>query len=259
MKLYISTDLEGISGVVDWLQTGRDGKGADYAEACRLLTADVNAAVEGALAAGAKEIVVLDGHGGGRNFVYPELRAGARYISGAGRVVAFPGFDERFDALLLLGYHAMAGTPAAVMDHTMISRSWYNCYLNGIRMGEIGISAVIAGHFRVPVIFVSGDTAACAEATALLGNIETAAVKRGFWRTSAELLPLEETHALIRNGVTNAIQRLAGRAPYSMDPPIEVRLETQNTDDADHYERQGWQRLDGRTVQKITHDARYII
>jgi D-amino peptidase len=259
MKIYISTDLEGISGVVDWKQTGRDERGADYAQACHLLTADVNAAVEGALAAGVEEIVVLDGHGGGRNFIYSELRAGARYITGAGRVSVFPGLDNSFDALLLVGYHAMAGTRGAVMDHTMSSLTWYNYYLNGTCLGEIGISAVIAGHFGVPVAFVSGDTAACTEAAALLGDIETAAVKHGLWRTSAELLPLSEAHALLRTGVTNALQKLGTYAPYVIEPPIEVRLETQNTDVADHYEREGWQRLAGRTVQKIAQNALDIL
>lgn len=259
MKVYITTDLEGISGVLDWKQTGRDERGGDYAEACRLLTADVNAAVTGALEAGAREIVVLDGHGGGRNFVYPDLRDGARYISGAGRLCAFPGLDATFDAILLVGYHAMAGTFAAVMDHTMISRSWYNLYLNGIRMGEIGYTAVVAGHYGVPVAFVSGDTAACDEASALLGGIQTAAVKRGLSRTSAELLSPGEARDLIRCGVQTALRQRDACSPYLLEPPIDVRLELQNTDETDALQRAGWQRIDGRAVRKVVQGALDIL
>ncbi|MCX5642119.1 MAG: M55 family metallopeptidase [Candidatus Omnitrophica bacterium] len=259
MKVYISTDMEGVSGVVTFQQTGRDEKGEEYEKARHLLTADVNAAVEGALSAGAREIVVMDGHGGGHHFIIEELHPAGRYIIGPVRIQAIPKLDKSFDAMLLVGYHAMAGTRGAILDHTQSSTTWYNYFLNGIKMGEIGQEAVIAGHYGIPVVFVSGDKAACEEAQDLLGNIEVASVKEGLTRTCAEILPPVKARELIRAGVTRALKRLPEFKPYLIKTPIEIRLETQNTDVADGYESAGWKRIDGRAVTKIAQSALEIL
>jgi len=259
MKVYISTDMEGVSGVVTFQQTGRDIIGPEYEKARHLLTLDVNSAVEGALAAGAEEIVVLDGHGGGYNFIIEELHPGAQYIVGSGSNQIMPGLDETFTAMLLVGYHAMAGAKNAVLDHTQSSKTWYNYYLNNIKMGEIGQCAVIAGHFGVPVVFVSGDKAACEEAKELLGDIEVAIVKEGLTRQCAKILPLVKAREAIASGVSRALKRVSEFKPYVIKPPIEVRLETQNTDVADDYEMKGWKRSDSRTVVKIAKSALEIL
>ena len=259
MKIYVSTDLEGISGVVTWEQTGREGRNPEYEKARHLLTQDVNAAVEGAIAGGAEEVVVMDGHGGGFNFIPEELDPRASYITGPVRVDICPGLDKSFDAAFLVGYHSMAGTKGGILDHTQSSTTWFNYYINGIKMGEIGQGAVIAGHFKVPVIFVSGDRAACKEAKALLGNVETVAVKEGFTRNCAKILPPARSRELIKEGAGRALKRIKDFKPYIVKPPIEVKLECQNTDVADSYERQGWKRIDGRTVLKTVNSALKIL
>jgi len=255
------TDLEGISGVLTWEQTGRDKKDAEYEKARHLLTQDVNAAIEGALSAGANEVLVTDGHGGGYNFILEELHPEAEYITGPGRVHPCSGLDESFDGVMLIGYHAMAGTKCAILDHTQSSKTWFNYYLNGIKTGEIGQGAVIAGHFNVPVIFVSGDKAACREAKKFLGDVETAAVKEAFSRTSARILPPVKARQLIKEGAANAVKRIKDKdfKPYIIKPPIEVKIEFQTTDVADSYEKSGWKRIDGRTVSRVTNDARKIL
>jgi len=259
MKVYISTDMEGISGVLTWEQAGRDGKNPEYENARHLLTQDVNAAVQGAISGGAEEVVVMDGHSSGFNFVLEELDPRASYITGPTRVNVYPGLDESFDAVLLVGYHAMAGTKGGILDHTQSSTTWFNYYLNGIKMGEIGQAAVIAGHFNIPVIFASGDKAACEEAKALLGNIETVAVKEGLTRNCAKILSPVKSIELIKEGVSKALKRIKDFKPYIIKPPIEIKLECQNTDVADGYERMDWKRIDGRTVLKVVDSALKIL
>ncbi|NIA06433.1 MAG: aminopeptidase [Actinobacteria bacterium] len=259
MKIYIITDLEGISGILTWEQAGVPEKGSAYHDACRLLTKEVNAAVEGCLAGGAKTIVVLDGHMGGLNFIMDELHAGAEYITGPGRIADLPGLDNSFDAVILIGFHAMAGTKGAILDHTQMSTRWLNYYVNGRKMGEIGQQAVQAGHFAVPVVFVSGDLAATREARELLGDIKTVAVKEGYSRTAARCLPPVRARELIREGVKESLATIDKVNPYVITPPLEITLECQNTDVADAYEISGCARIDGRTVSKTVDSALEIV
>jgi len=259
MKVYITTDMEGISGISNWRQVGMEGRCPEYEEGRILLTDEVNAAVEGAIAGGAKDIVVVDGHNYGHNFIAERIHPEVRYVSSPGSVIVAQALDESFDAVILLGYHAMAGTPGAILDHTQSSTAWFNYYLNGRKVGEIAQGAAIAGHYNVPVVFVSGDKAACKEAVDLLGNVETVAVKEGLSRTSALMLPPAKARALIADGIERALKRLDTFKPFKMKTPIEVKIEFQRTNDADRYQRMGWKRLDGRTVSKIAKNALEII
>lgn len=260
MKVYIVTDLEGISGIVSEDQTF-PGRPEYEAEGRRLLTADVNAAVQGARQGGADEVWVVDGHGTGCNFLAEDLVGGAYYITGLGSVQPLTGLDDTFDAVLLLGFHAMAGTPNAVLDHTQSSVSWMNFWVNDIRMGEIGQMALVAGHYGVPVVFCSGDEAACAEACELLGEVVTVPVKKGFGRTKAAMRPPSETRELIAQGVAAGCQ-LAATAkvkPYRLSLPLTVRIEFQKTVYAEPYERRGARRVDGRTIEYHMHNQRDIL
>ena len=259
MKVYITTDMEGISGISDSRQVCCEPGSPEYAEGRRLLTAEVNAAVEGALAGGARDIVVTDGHGSGHNFLIEELHPEARYVSAPFSVKVAQALDESFDAVVLLGYHAMAGTACAIIDHTQFGQVWFNYYLNGRRAGEIAQGAAIAGHYGVPVVCVTGDAATCAEARELLGDVETVAVKEGYARYVALLLHPQKARRLITEAVARALGRLADFKPYRLETPIEVRIEVQRSNDADRYQRLGWQRLDGRTIVKTVPDALGII
>jgi len=259
MKIYISTDLEGISGIVTWEQTGRDERGQEYERARHLLTQEVNAAVEGAISGGAEEIVVMDGHGGGFNFIVEELDPRAYYITGPLRTSIYHGLDESFDGIFLLGFHAMAGTEGAILDHTQSSTTWANYYVNGVKMGEIGQAALIAGHFNVPVIFISGDKSACEEGKSFFKDVETVAVKEGFTRNCGKILSPIKSRELIKKGIVRALKRIKDFKPYIVKPPLEVKIEFQKSETADGYEKIGWKKVDERTVFKIADSALKIL
>ncbi|HCG76599.1 MAG: aminopeptidase [bacterium (Candidatus Ratteibacteria) CG_4_10_14_3_um_filter_41_18] len=259
MKIYVSVDMEGISGVFSWEQTGRDEKGSEYEKARHLYTQDANAVVEACKENGVERIVVMDGHNGGYNFVIEELHPDGEYIIGHSRRDILPGFDKSFDGVILLGFHAMAGTLCGILDHTQSSKTWFNYFINGKKMGEVGQEAVMAGGLGVPIILVTGDKAVCKEAKQLLGNVETVAVKEGLSRNCARIIAPVKAHQLIREGAKRAIKRIKDFKPYIIKPPIEVRIEFQNTDVADGYERAGWKRVDGRTVCRTVDSALKIV
>jgi len=189
LKVYISVDMEGVSGVVDGSQVVEDGR--DYAAARRWMAEDVNAVIAGLLSAGATEIVVNDSHGGMRNLLPDSLHPKASLISGTPKpLTMMAGIDETFDAVVFVGYHAAAGTARAILDHTIAGRAVSRITVNGTEMPELGLNAAIAGEFWVPVILVTGDTATAEQARALLGEqVVTVAVKESFGRNAARLLP----------------------------------------------------------------------
>ena len=258
-RVYIMTDMEGISGIVTREQITAGTP--EYERARHLLAGDVNAAVTGAFDAGCTDVVVNDGHSSGFNFLIDEMDPRADYVTGPGRREPFVCLDGSFDALLLVGYHARAGTPGAVWDHTQSWDAWARYSINGREMGEIGQMALMAGHHGVPLVFVSGDRAATAEARALLGDdLEVVAVKEGHTRTSARCLHPQRAQALIRAGVARALG--VARDSYSafiLPLPLELTLETTATELADALERNGCTRVDGRTVRKTVHSALDIL
>jgi D-amino peptidase len=177
MKIYIAADIEGISGICGARQLEMDRPW--WNEARRLLTQDINAAVQGALDGGATEVVVWDNHDGGYNVIVEDIHEQADLIGGQPHVPRFPALDAGFSGVLLIGYHAMSGTEAAVLDHTYSSQTRRSLTLNGQEMGEVGLDALWAGRLGVPVLMVSGDDKVCAEAQRFLGEIEVAVVKQG--------------------------------------------------------------------------------
>jgi D-amino peptidase len=167
MKIFITADMEGISGVVlrEQLSVGTP----EYAEARHLLIGDANAAVASALEAGADEIIVADMHSRGFHFPLDKLHPQAKYLMGSGHWPRFP-FLEGADAMFMVGYHALSGTEGAVRDHTMSSLHWQDLWVNGRKFGEVGVDAAIAGYYGVPVMLVTGDDKVCSEARELLGR-----------------------------------------------------------------------------------------
>lgn len=189
-----------------------------------MLTSDVNAAVEGALEAGATRIVVNDGHGEPNNILLEGLNQAAEYERPVSAAMYMPGLDESFDAVFEIGCHAMAGTEKAFLDHTQ-SGNWVNYFVNGVKMGEIGQVAVTAGHYGVPVALVAGDLAATLEAKALLGNIETVAVKTAYNRNFARCIHPTKTRLLIKDAAKKALSREKKIPPYVVKKPITLKLE----------------------------------
>ena len=249
MRVFITTDLEGVAGVLLDSQVGVDGDHPEYQRARRLLTHEVNAAVEGALAGGADEVLVDDGHSSGSNFIFDELHPGARYVMGAARPDWLPGLAEGFDATFFIGCHAMAGTRGAVRDHTMSSVAWHRMWINGKPMGEIGLWVAIAGHYQVPCLLVSGCEKACREAADLVPGIETVVTKHGLSRYAAVLEPAEKVRAMIRDRSEAALASAETIQPYGLEAPVEIRVEYNNSGFADQVRIiPGRARVDARTI-----------
>lgn len=224
----------------------------EYAEARELFIAEVNAAVDGAFAGGASRVIVRDAHGTGFNFPLEKMDPRAEWVAGA--VPAgerFPGMTGETDLLLLVGYHARAGTEAAVRDHTMSSLTWQRFELNGREGGEVMIDAALAGYLGVPVGLVTGDDKVCREARELLGEVETAEVKKGLGRHAAQLLAPEASRRRVREAAARAVRRARDFTPFVVKPPIVVRIRFTGTEMADAVRVDGKTRvrLDGQTIE----------
>ncbi len=218
LKVFISVDMEGVCGVVHWEDVSRSGK--DYGLFRRLMTEETNAAIEGALAAGATEILVRDSHGSARNILPDLLHPSAELIRdwAYSPLSMMEGIDETFDAVIFIGYHARANTPDATLDHTMSSSAVYEVTLNGKKMPEAGINAFIAGNFRVPVVLVAGDKAICQQVTELFGEVETVTVKEGIGN-AAKMLHPKKAQELIKKKTTEALNRVSDFKPFTFTPP----------------------------------------
>ena len=223
MRVYISTDLEGISGVTLFDQTRDDGPA--YERARHLLMGDINAAAQGCLDGGATQVCILDGHGRPLNVIPEEMHPGAEYIAGRG----FPdhwGEDTGFDCGMLVGSHAMNRTPDGVLYHTQTSRSDARYWYNDREFGEIGQDAMIMGHFNIPVVLVTGDVAACREAREFLGEpVVTVAVKQGYGRQCCKMIAPAKAREMIRAGAKEAMGRIGLCQPLKMALPMRGRFE----------------------------------
>lgn len=223
LKVFISVDMEGVCGVVHWEDVSRSGK--DYGLFRRLMTEETNAAIEGALAAGATEILVRDSHGSARNILPDLLHPKADLLRDWANspLSMMEGIDETFDAVIFIGYHARANTPDATLDHTMSSSAVYEVTLNGKKMPEAGINAFIAGNFGVPVALVAGDKAICQQVTELFGEVETAAVKEGIGN-AAKMLHPKKAQELIKKKTTDALKRVSDFKPFTFTPPYTLDI-----------------------------------
>ena len=184
LKIYISADMEGVVGVVTGDQLGPTG--FEYQRFREFMTQEVNAAIDAAFAGGATEIVVADSHGNGENLLIEKLPKNITLVRSWPRPLGMmQGIDDTFAGAIFIGYHASTTNPEGVRAHTLSSANLADVRLNGISVPEGGINAMVAGHFNVPVIMVSGDDAAVKEVTALLGDIEGAVVKWNYGFHSA--------------------------------------------------------------------------
>jgi len=258
VKVFISIDLEGVSGVFRSEQT--DDLGSDaWREACRLMRADLDAALAGCADAGADEIVVCDAHYNSDNLDIAELPASVTLISGHVPLSMMEGVDGACDAALLVGYHAKAGTRAAVLAHTytdLIARVAVLDPAGGepYVTGEFGLCAAVAGAFGVPVVFASGDDKLTAEARELLPEVEVAVTKEGVARVGARLLTPEVAHERIRAGVARALAAAPRPAPLDWNGRVlQVTFTGPHACDL----AAGCptvKRLDGTTIEIAAHD-----
>lgn len=222
MKIFVFTDMEGVSGV-----SGSDfvtSDGQFYQAGRRYYTWDMNACARGCFDAGADTVLVRDGHGGGNHAVWEELDPRIEIIRGHSGNRRMPGIEE-CDAVILLGYHAMAGTRGALLEHSYSSKSIQNIWLNGRLVGEIGIDAAMVGDAGVPTIMVSGDDKACAEAQDWIPKVITCQVKVGLACQGTQLLSKDEAHRLIEEKTAEAIGKMGAIAPLKVEHPVTMRLE----------------------------------
>jgi len=223
MNLYIMVDLEGISGIYDKEQVSPSG--TRYFEGRSFMTQDINACVEAAKEAGVDKVYIKDDHGPASTVIWEKLTSKLDYcISGKNPENRMPGIND-CDAVILLGYHSMAGTPNGILEHTISSETNQNVWINGSKVGEIGIDSAIAGDFGKPVIMVSGDDKACGEAKALLPWVVTAEVKKAVGCFYAMLLPQEKALALLREKVKEAVRNFSNAKPHVVAKPVKLRIE----------------------------------
>jgi D-amino peptidase len=239
VKVFIVSDMEGVAGITKWQQC--QGGHAMYEEGRRLYTGEINAAVRGARAAGATEIVVMDCHGAGEGWTFnslipEELDPACEFVVQNEWTEYVEYLEQGVDAALFVAMHAMAGTRDGVLAHTVSGSSWWRLRFNGIEVGETGINAALCGQWACPVLLVTGDEAACREGTTLLGDrLTTVAVKKGLGRFSARQLPAPRARELIEDGAKRALGDLKAVAPFDAGRPAEITVDFNTSDPVEKY------------------------
>ena len=228
-KIYVNTDLEGISGVFKFDQTRFKDTPLNI-QACEFFMADLAAVIHGLRDGGATEIIVLDGHGS--QAVLPHLMDhGASYITGRPRPGILSGLDSTFSAMVMIGFHAMNGTPDGVLHHTQSSKTEHKYWYDGVEWGEIAQNSAIAGYYNVPTIMVTGDEATCREGKIFLGNnIITVATKKGLSREAAQLYPFEQTRKALYEGAKRAMSIIPDCKPFKPKFPVSAKMQWINPD-----------------------------
>src|ERR687887_2457811 len=245
--------MEGISGTATPAQT--NAAEPLFQEGRKLYTEEINAAIRGAKAGGATEILVADHHGAGKGYdfnslIAEELDPDCEFVVQE-EWTEYTGFlEDGCDAALFVGMHAMAGTGDGVMNHTVSGMDWQNLWFNGTRVGETGINAALCGTWGCPVLLVTGDRAVCREARALLGDgLSTVEVKEGLGAKTARMLSPKRARELVEEGATRALGDLNAVAPYDPGKPCEVKVEYKGTSTPQKLRFQaGVEILDDRTI-----------
>jgi D-amino peptidase len=253
VRVHVISDIEGVGGIVN---PGQTNSGQPlFEEGRKLYTEEINAAVRGAKAAGATEIVVMDCHGAGKPFAFNSLIAedldpDCEFVVQEQWTGYTEFLESGCDAALFVGMHAMAGTAEGVLNHTVSGSEWQNLWFNDTRVGETGINAALCGTWGCPVVLVTGDHAACREATELLGEgLTTVAVKQGLGTFSARNLAPKRARELIEGGARQALENRDAVAPYDPGKPCEIKVEYKNTTPPQRLQRQpGVALLDDRTL-----------
>jgi D-amino peptidase len=230
VKIYIETDLEGVSGVYKFAQT-REKDSPLNIKACEYFMGDLAEVIRGLRDGGATEIVVIDAHGN-RALIPDMMIPGAKYVTGLSMPDYWKaddaswGLNRTYAGIVLFGFHSMMGTPDGVLNHSRNSKAENRYWYNGVESGELAQTALVAGYYDVPPILVTGDVAACREARKFFGpDIVTVVTKEGISREAAVLYPFEETHKALYEGAKKAIAAIPKCKPYKVDLPIKARME----------------------------------
>ena len=255
VKVFIVSDMEGVSGIVKWQQTDGVKEKRAYHEGRELYTEEINAAVRGAKSAGADEIVVMDCHGAGEEWTFnslipDKLDPSCEYVVQNDWTEYTELLEQGCDAALFVGMHAKAGTPDGVLAHTVSGQSWRELKFNGTSVGETGINAALCGNWNCPVLLVTGDEAVCREAKELLGDaLTTVAVKKGLGQFSARQLPALKAREVIEEGAKKALEDLKAVKPYDPGRPCEILIEFHTPSRLVEYSnRKGTEQVDEHTL-----------
>lgn len=252
LKVYIAVDMEGVAGVVSHSQAG----GADYEWARGLMLAETNAAIAGAFDAGATEVVVNDAHGSHTNLRADLIDRRTTLITGRPKPMGMvEGLDGTFDAAVFIGFHGNANQTDAVMGHTY-SGAMRHVRLNGREVGEYGTAGIVAGYYKVPVAFVSGDRVFTDEARRFFPGVEALSVKDGIGETAARTMHPLTARERIAAGVKTGLGRRAQMTPVAMAAPVVLEVELGSASFADAAMAvPGMERVDGLTVRYRAADA----
>jgi D-amino peptidase len=251
MKFVVAVDCEGVACVAG-SPGGSLNESRDLEFAKRQATREADAAARGLFAAGATQVIVWDNHNGSLNLHYNELDRRCDIALGVGFPHRFPGLDNTFAGVVLIGYHAMDNTPDAVIAHTSSSANYQCMRINGQEVGEIAVDAGCAGEDGVPVIFVASDDKGVAESRRFLPWLETVATKQAFgWNAAISLHPARAVEAIF-SGVQEAVARLPQMRPFVFSPPLtlEIRFKRIEAAEAAVRDRSGWLRVDPFTVRR---------
>jgi D-amino peptidase len=225
-KVYISVDMEGISGISGDDQLSPSGR--EYDRSRKLMADDTNAAIRGAIAAGATEVVVNDSHGSHRNIRPEDLHPSARLIThGFKRYGMMEGLDDTFDAVIFIGYHAKAENPAGLFPHTGTGVV-RDLQINGRSVGEGGMNAMLAAWYGVPVVLVTGDDVAVAQVREVATAARGVAVKRAINVRAVEFEPLEQARRSIETAAREAVAAARKPSPQRATP-VNVQMQFKTT------------------------------
>jgi D-amino peptidase len=247
-SIYISVDMEGIGTIVSSAQTSSSQW--EYSRGRKLMTAEVNAAIQGCLEAGAGKIVVADSHGNAQNIIPEELHEAALLIRSFPRpLLQMEGINETFDGVIFIGYHPKEGTPQANLSHTLWGSKIFELKINGIALSEAMFNAAVAGHFGVPVIMVAGDQNVVAESRKVFGNVETVQTKTSLGWLSAMSPHPKLICQKIKEAAKRAVERIREIKPYRIKAPLRMELTFKHIYDAEAFAYLPWvERVGGKTI-----------
>ena len=245
-KVFMITDMEGVDGIFNSELQCIPFQSPRFEESKKLLTGEINAAVDGLLEGGATEVVVWDGHDASRTLSTLDIHPKARLLMGS-PVSSTLELNSSYSAVVFIGQHAMAGAEKAVLSHSYSSDGVQNIWVNNKPVGEIGARVMLAGTFGIPVVMLSGDAAACREIHQLVPQAECAEVKWGVSRTAAFSLSHPAACSLIHEKARRAMERLAEFKPYTLTGPVEVKVQFTSKATPNLEPRDGIEQLDERT------------
>lgn len=245
-KVFMITDMEGVDGIFSSELQCQPYKSPRWEESHKLLTGEINAAVDGLFDGGASEVVVWDGHDASSTLSSLDINPRARLLTGE-PVSPTLELDPSYAAVIFIGQHSMAGTKNGILSHSYSSEGIQNIWVNGKAVGEIGGRVMLAGAFGIPVVMLSGDTAACLELRDLVPGAECAEVKTGVSRTAGYTLSHPAACALIREKARRGIERVGEFHPFKVAGPVEVKVEFTTRSTHDFLPREGVEQVNQRT------------